>query len=73
VTKKSIGPPLHPTTPTATSRQLRKLLFGMQSYFDPTRKMTSKQVEDDLKKKLKKTGRRPQKNMKMEDDLNLSF
>jgi hypothetical protein len=27
-----------------------KLIFGMQPYFDPTRKMTSKNMEDDLKK-----------------------
>jgi hypothetical protein len=35
----------------------RKLIFGMQPYYDPTRKKTSK-----------KNGRRPQKN-EMEDDI----
>ena len=34
----------------------------MQPYFDPTRKTTSKKMEDDLSKKMKKNGRRPQKN-----------
>jgi hypothetical protein len=28
--------------PWGSSRQPRKLIFGMQPYFDPTRKMTSK-------------------------------
>ena len=35
----------------------------MQPYFDPTKKTTSKKMEDDLKKKLK-NGRRPQKKLK---------
>ena len=41
------------------------LIFGMQPYFDPTRKKTFKKMEDDLKKNLKmeddlkKNGRRP--------------
>jgi hypothetical protein len=44
----------------ATLRQTRKLIFGMQLYFDPTRKTTLRKwkMEDDLKK------------YKMEDDLN---
>ena len=36
----------------------RKMIFGMQTYFDLTRKTTSKKMEDNLKK------------MKMEDDPN---
>jgi hypothetical protein len=44
-----------PPTPTqsnlyGTSRQPRRLIFGMQTYFDPTRKMSSIKMEDDLKK-----------------------
>ena len=47
--------PPHPSTTNflGTSRQPRKLIFGMQPYFDPTRKTTSK-----------KNGRRPKKNKK---------
>jgi hypothetical protein len=37
----------------STSRQHRKLIFGMQTYFDPTRQTTSKKMKDDLKKKSK--------------------
>jgi hypothetical protein len=47
------NPPHHPTTRnfSGTSRQPRKLIFGMQPYFNPTRKKTSKkEKEDDLKK-----------------------
>jgi hypothetical protein len=48
--------------------------FGMQPYFDPTRKTTLKKMEDNIHKKMEdnlktKDGRRPQK--KMEDDINL--
>jgi hypothetical protein len=43
-----------------------KLIFGMQPYFDQTRKTTSKKIEDNLKK-TNKRGRLPQK--KMEDNL----
>jgi hypothetical protein len=39
------------------SRQHRKLIFGMQPFFEPTRKTTSKKMEDNLKKKY---ARRPQ-------------
>jgi hypothetical protein len=48
-----------------TLRQPRKLIFGMQPYFDPTRKTTSQ--KNDLKKMKKR--RRPKQN-EMEDDLN---
>jgi hypothetical protein len=56
--------PLHPPTHPhynfeGTSRQLRKLIFGMQPYFDQTRKITSF-------KKWKTTS----KKIKMEDELN---
>jgi hypothetical protein len=43
-----------------------KLIFGMQPYFDPSRKTTSKKMED----VLKKNGRQTQEKLKMEDDLN---
>jgi hypothetical protein len=42
----------------------------MKPYFAPSRKMTFKKIEEDLKKN-KKNGRRPQKKMKMENNLNL--
>ena len=42
---------------SGTSRQPRKLIFGMQPYFDPTRKTTSK-----------KNGRQPQKKWKKMED-----
>jgi hypothetical protein len=42
-----------------------KLIFGMQPYFDPNRKTTSKKIEDALKiKKKRKTTSK-----EMEDDL----
>jgi hypothetical protein len=63
VTKYLVGPPPPPTT----SRQPRKLIFGIQPYFEPTRKTTSKKEEEDLGKKFK-NGRRPQK-MKIEDNI----
>ena len=38
VTKEIVGPPTpHHHHPSQTSRQHRKLIFGMQPYFDPTR------------------------------------
>ena len=48
-----------------------QLIFGMQPYFDPIRKKTSKKMEDDLKKKQKKW-RRPQQKNKNEDDLKIN-
>jgi hypothetical protein len=52
VTKYLVGPPTTPPPPPLhTSRQCRKLIFGMQPYFHPTRKMTSKKMEDDIKKR----------------------
>ena len=36
----------------STSRQPRKLIFGMQPYFDPTNK--KRKMEDNLKKNQKK-------------------
>jgi hypothetical protein len=42
----------------------------MQPYFDPTRKTTSKNNGRQPPKKPQKNGRRPQKNLKMEEDLN---
>jgi hypothetical protein len=41
-----------------TSRQLRKLIFGMQPYFDPTGKTTSKKWKTTS---IKTNGRRPQR------------
>ena len=38
----------------STSRQLRKLIFGMQSYFNPTRKRISNFFKDDHTKKGEK-------------------
>jgi hypothetical protein len=49
---RNLPPPPPPRNFKAISRQPRKLIFGMQPYFDPTRKTTSKKV---------KNGRRPQK------------
>ena len=51
-----------------TRLSYRKLIFGMQPSFDPTRKTTLKKMEDDLKIKIKmeddlktnENGRRPQ-------------
>ena len=45
-----------------TSRQLRKLIFGMQPYFDPTRKTTSKKNGRRPQTNKKINGKRPQKN-----------
>jgi hypothetical protein len=42
----------------STSRQPRKLIFGMQPYFDPTNKRKKWKTTS---KKTKKNGRRPQK------------
>ena len=50
--------PPHPTPPTGTYKAPPDNLFGMQPYFDPNRKTTSKKMEDDLKK-----------NKKIKDDL----
>ena len=65
VTKNLIRPP-HPSHPPhlnleGSSRQPRKLIFGMQPYFDTTRKMTSKKNGRLPQKKWKKNGRRPKK------------
>jgi hypothetical protein len=55
VTKYVVGPPPphHQGHFYGTSRQPRKLIFGMQPYFDPTRKTTSKKMEDNLNKNKK--------------------
>ena len=53
--------PPHPTQPPhetpccccAADQEPSRLIFGMQPYFDPTRKTTLKKMEDDLKKKWK--------------------
>jgi hypothetical protein len=45
-------PPTHQPTPLTTPLGTFKaqLIFGMQPYFDRTRKMISKKMEDNLKK-----------------------
>jgi hypothetical protein len=61
----------HPHKLKGISGQHRKLIFGMQTYFDPTRKMTEKKkkMEDDLNEKKINWKMTSIKKIKMEDDL----
>ena len=63
---KTTHPPTDPHHHTTylnflgTSRQRRKLIFGMQPYFDQTKKTTSEKKWKTTSKKIK-NGRRPKK------------